>query len=53
MRRIPVLDDEGEQVRHGGGPEPAQSVVVEAGVEGDDLCDVIRRYGEASVAALT
>ena len=52
MRRIPVLDDEGEQVRHGGSPEPAQSVVVEAGVEGDNLGDVIRRYGEASVAAL-
>ena len=33
----PVLDDEGEQVRHGGGPQPTQGVVVEAGVQRDDV----------------
>ena len=34
---LPVLHDEGEEVRHGGGPELAQRVVIEAGVEADDL----------------
>ena len=33
----PVLDDEGEEVRHGGGPQPTQGVVVEAGVQRDHI----------------
>ena len=33
----PVLDDEGEEVRHGGGPQPTQGVVVKAGVQRDDV----------------
>ena len=34
---LPVLHDEGEEVGHGGGPEPAQGVVVEAGVQRNHL----------------
>ena len=34
---LPVLHDEGEEVRHGGGPELAKCVVIEAGVQADHL----------------
>ena len=33
----PVFDNEREQVRHGGGPQPTQGVVVEAGVQRDHI----------------
>ena len=34
---LPVLHDEGEEVGHGWGPQLAQSVIVETGIEADDL----------------
>ena len=34
---LPVLHDEGEEVGHGGGPQLAQGVVVETGIQADDL----------------
>ena len=34
---LPVLHDEGEEVRHGGGPQLAQRVVIEAGIQADHL----------------
>ena len=34
---LPILYDEGEEVGHGGGPQPPQRVVVEAGVQRDNL----------------
>ena len=37
MVAVPVLHNEGEEVGHGGGPQLAQGVVIEAGVQADHL----------------
>ena len=43
----PVLDDEWEEVGHGRGPELPEGVVVEAGVHGHHVVDVLLRNRHA------
>ena len=48
---LPVFNNEWEEVGHAGGPQAAERVVVEAGVQVDNLTDVVGGDGQATVAA--